>query len=894
MESVSSMKSLGAMNFYEEDCGVPAYMAVRNSVTKSELGKEHLELESNQLEDHINDIHDCQQDPDNFEVNGVCIDKEEEEEEDEGNASKVDEGGTTVCGIADVRNDEDGEITAKTGVHVQTQQTSVDVKCAKQDGGNSSKSMTKIWSDIPSNEDRDGIAKIEGVPEQAQGTTGSGVPGGVIRISNLKKGKGIAYVQNDEDGKTAAKTGVDVQTQATSDDVRLAKIDRGNSSKINEESMTKTWGDIPSNEDRNGIAKIEGVPEQTQGTTGPVCNDIPQKQQDAHINGLTSSNNTRNRKESVNAKQAGEEVEKGGRNTPKMEEDLKTMTECEDSDDVNTLKIDGATRNSKERQDGVNTSDVNSKQAGEEVEKEGGNTPKMEKDLKTRTDAVNTPEMDSTTENSKEEGQNGGNIPTMNDKQAGEEVEKEGGNTPKMEEDLKTRTECEDSDDVNTPKVNGATENSKEERQDELNSSDVNAKQAGEEVEKEGGITTKMEEDLNTRTDAVNTPEMDSTTENRKEEGQNGGNIPTVNAKQAGEEVEKGGGNTPKMEDDFKTRTECEDSDDVNTPKVDGATENSKEERQDEMNCLDVNDKQAGEEVEKGGGITPKMEEDLKTRNDAVNTPEMDSTTEDSKEEGQNGGNIPTVHHYSKQVGEEEEQGGGNTPKIDQDFKTSIDHYGECDSEQDAKNSPSCLKGTKNWRCSQRFYQKLLLGFFVLLAFAIHEANALPTKQSEYAADFRNTQKYLLCDYYRTPFFNTTSKTRCKSRCYNEAKENNCQPGFQGVCLPWVTGKGVIAGCIDTTGLHLDGKKCLLVTYVEGHNKYKAECHDEKCPNCTNANSLEERMKMCLFQNETSGDSQSIECSPENSSTRSGCVQPTCWIPGLAVVLLIVHVLASH
>lgn len=29
-----------------------------------------------------------------------------------------------IVGIADVRNDEDGEITAKTGVHVQTQQTS--------------------------------------------------------------------------------------------------------------------------------------------------------------------------------------------------------------------------------------------------------------------------------------------------------------------------------------------------------------------------------------------------------------------------------------------------------------------------------------------------------------------------------------------------------------------------------------------------------------------------------------------------------------------------------------------------------------------------------------------------------------------------------------------------
>lgn len=31
-----------------------------------------------------------------------------------------------------------------------------------------------VGSDIPSNEDRDGIAKIEGVPEQTQGTTGPG------------------------------------------------------------------------------------------------------------------------------------------------------------------------------------------------------------------------------------------------------------------------------------------------------------------------------------------------------------------------------------------------------------------------------------------------------------------------------------------------------------------------------------------------------------------------------------------------------------------------------------------------------------------------------------------------------------------------------------------------
>lgn len=91
-----------------------------------------------------------------------------------------------------------------------------------------------------------------------------------------------------------------------------------------------------------------------------------------------------------------------------------------------------------------------------------------------------------------------------------------------------------------------------------------------------------------------------------------------------------------------------------------------------------------------------------------------------------------------------------------------VDHYGECDSEQDAKNSPSCLKGTKNWRCSQRFYQKLLLGFFVLLAFAIHETNALPTKQSEYAADFRNTQvcfNFMCFKIIAQTYFRIISKT---------------------------------------------------------------------------------------------------------------------------------------
>eukprot|EP00105_Crassostrea_gigas_P000388 XP_011412182.1 PREDICTED: uncharacterized protein LOC105317280 [Crassostrea gigas] len=471
-----------------------------------------------------------------------------------------------------------------------------------------------------------------------------------------------------------------------------------------------------------------------------------------------------------------------------------------------------------------------------------------------------------------------------------------------MEEDLKTRTECEDSDDVNTPKVNGATENSKEERQDELNSSDVNAKQAGEEVEKEGGITTKMEEDLNTRTeydnkDAVNTPEIDSATEDSKEEGQNGGNIPTVNAKQAGEEVEKGGGNTPKMEEDFKTRTECEDSDDVNTPKVNGATENSKEERQDEMNSSDVNAKQAGEEVEKGGGITLKMEEDLKTRTvvnakqtgeeverrggdtqkmeedlktstefdnkEAVNTPEMESTTEDSKEDGQNGGNIPT------------------------------DYNGECDSEQDADNSPSWLKGTKIW-------QFLFFGFFLILLYISTQITCIPSacgtpasNPHKYAADPQSTQKYFNCDHFSTLFINASRIFDSKSSCYCESMKKKCLSGFERFCLPLVTEKHFIAGCINITGLHLLGEKCLLVTIVDEHKKYHAECHEKKCPICTKANSLEERLKMCLFQKETSGDSHSNECTPKKGSATSGRVQPTYWILCLCIAFVLLIVLTS-
>lgn len=42
-----------------------------------------------------------------------------------------------------------------------------------------------VGSDIPRNVDRDGIAKIEGVPEQAQGTTGPGTLSGFVIFINV-------------------------------------------------------------------------------------------------------------------------------------------------------------------------------------------------------------------------------------------------------------------------------------------------------------------------------------------------------------------------------------------------------------------------------------------------------------------------------------------------------------------------------------------------------------------------------------------------------------------------------------------------------------------------------------------------------------------------------------
>lgn len=68
-----------------------------------------------------------------------------------------------------------------------------------------------------------------------------------------------------------------------------------------------------------------------------------------------------------------------------------------------------------------------------------------------------------------------------------------------------------------------------------------------------------------------------------------------------------------------------------------------------------------------------------------------------------------------------------------------VDHNGECDSEQDADNSPSCLKGTKNWQSIRSF----LFSTLFVLAFAIHVANAMPTKASEDSADFGNTKVFL-------------------------------------------------------------------------------------------------------------------------------------------------------
>lgn len=69
-----------------------------------------------------------------------------------------------------------------------------------------------------------------------------------------------------------------------------------------------------------------------------------------------------------------------------------------------------------------------------------------------------------------------------------------------------------------------------------------------------------------------------------------------------------------------------------------------------------------------------------------------------------------------------------------------VDHNGECDSEQDADNSPSCLNGTKNrWSILSCVFRALI----ILLA--IHESIAMPTKPSEYAADVGNIKVCFNC-----------------------------------------------------------------------------------------------------------------------------------------------------
>lgn len=76
-----------------------------------------------------------------------------------------------------------------------------------------------------------------------------------------------------------------------------------------------------------------------------------------------------------------------------------------------------------------------------------------------------------------------------------------------------------------------------------------------------------------------------------------------------------------------------------------------------------------------------------------------------------------------------------------------VDHNGECDSEQDADNSPSCSKGTQNWQSIRIRSCLFTVGstLFVLLAFAFHVTNAMPTKASEDAADFGNTKVCFNC-----------------------------------------------------------------------------------------------------------------------------------------------------
>lgn len=144
------------------------------------------------------------------------------------------------------------------------------------------------------------------------------------------------------------------------------------------------------------------------------------------------------------------------------------------------------------------------------------------------------------------------------------------------------------------------------------------------------------------------------------------------------------------------------------------------------------------------------------------------------------------------------------------------------------------------------------------------------------------------CDSYWSDFtsFSSFNDTQDSDACIREQESKKCLPWLKSVCLLSIKKDAFFAGCMNPGWLSaLNGKDCPRVIHVELHGflKYKVECHENECQECSDSDSIDTRLSKCLqFESTTTPRSTT----PVNSGNIFGKDQ-LYWIRILAAVYLI-------
>lgn len=196
-----------------------------------------------------------------------------------------------------------------------------------------------------------------------------------------------------------------------------------------------------------------------------------------------------------------------------------------------------------------------------------------------------------------------------------------------------------------------------------------------------------------------------------------------------------------------------------------------------------------------------------------------------------------------KQAGEEEEKGGGNTPKIKEDFKTSTDYNGTSDSEQDADNSPSWWDGTNIWQILSWGFRLILLICIMTPAVAFANPASNPHK---YSPNTGSTQMEdnLTCGHYVSELYNHSGPFEDRNSCIKEQKNIQCALGLESMCILYINQDVFYSGC-GKRGLLLNGTECPMVTHQNETNKYFVQCYPNECLKCKDSDSQEQRLSKC-------------------------------------------------